>query len=195
MQTTWTLDEELPQLPARVRVLGAPRVVESPYGRALHFDGARDGLIIHTNPLRGVRAFTVEALFAPDANGPAEQRFVHVNDDTADARALLETRVVGENFYADTFIKCAPVELPLNDPKLLHACERWHTLALVYDGKIMRQYMNGVLELEGEIERNVFGEGRVSIGCRINEVFWYKGAIRTVRFTDRALEAGELLRP
>lgn len=38
-------------------------------------------------------------------------------------------------------------------------------------------------------------DARVSIGCRINRVCWFKGAVREVRFTRSALAAEQLLRP
>jgi len=38
-------------------------------------------------------------------------------------------------------------------------------------------------------------EGRTSIGVRINQVSWYKGAVRQVRITPRVLMPQEFLKP
>jgi hypothetical protein len=39
------------------------------------------------------------------------------------------------------------------------------------------------------------GDARVSIGCRINMVYWFRGAVREVRFARSALSSEQLLRP
>ncbi len=190
MSITWTLDTF-----AGAEVVGQPTPFESPVGRAASFDGQGDALIFPSNPHEGAEAFTIEALFCPARGGPAEQRFVHVSDESRDARALLETRLTPAGWYADTFLKDGPAELFLNEPTLLHSYDQWHTLALVYDGREMRQFVNGRLELSGQITCAPFGAGRVSVGCRINRLFWFKGAIRTVRFTRDVLGGGDLLLP
>jgi hypothetical protein len=63
----------------------------------------------------------------------------------------------------------------------------------VVDGEQMRHYVNGELELSRKIEFRPQGPGRTSIGTRINEVHWFKGAIREVRFTTKVLSPGEFL--
>ena len=52
-----------------VLLIGAPRVVDTPLGKAVEFNGATDGLLIEVNPLRGMTQFTVEALFEPAKSG------------------------------------------------------------------------------------------------------------------------------
>ena len=56
----------------------------------------------------------------------------------------------------------------------------------------MRSYVDGREELARPLTLVPLGTGRVSLGSRINRVSWFKGAIREVRFTPRALAAGEL---
>jgi hypothetical protein len=68
-------------------------------------------------------------------------------------------------------------------------------LALVYDGKQLRQYVDGVLELRGSLGVPPLADGRTAIGVRLNEVCWFKGAIRRVRITAQALSADALLKP
>ncbi|HQU91946.1 MAG TPA: hypothetical protein PLK77_06600 [Pyrinomonadaceae bacterium] len=51
----------------------------------------------------------------------------------------------------------------------------------------MRHYIDGKLELSGNVTMKPFGSGRVSIGVRQNKVFWFKGAVRKVRFSHTAL--------
>ncbi|MGD0897664.1 MAG: LamG-like jellyroll fold domain-containing protein [Thermoguttaceae bacterium] len=177
-------------------VKGAPRVAAGPAGLCIEFDGRRDALVLDINPIQGAAAFSIEVLLRPDAGGPAEQRFLHVQEEASEDRVLLETRLTaGGRWYADTFIKSGPAEQPLNDPRLAHPLGRWHNLALVYDGHEMIQYVDGVCELRAPIRRAPMGPGKVSLGARINDVFWFRGALATVRFAPRALEPGELLKP
>lgn len=195
MQVTWNLDN-LQRLGGRpVTVVGTPRVIDTPHGPAVQFDGRGDQLVIDTNPLETAGAFTLEAIFRPDSGGAAEQRFVHIQQADCDDRILLETRLTpAGRWYADTFIRSNGAEVPLNDPSLLHDLEQWHTLALVCDGREMAQYVDGRRELSAPINYAPQGLAQVSLGARINRVYFFKGAIRTVRFTHRALSADALLR-
>jgi Concanavalin A-like lectin/glucanases superfamily len=177
------------------RVLGAPRVIESAHGKAVSFDGIDDGLIVPANPLAGLDAFTIEVLFLPEAGGPAEQRFLHVEDE-AGARALIETRLTTDGKWAlDTFLMNGTNRLPLLDRTLLHPTGVWTWAALRYDGRTMSSHVNGKKELEGAITFPPMQKGgRTSLGVRLNEVYWFKGAIREVRFHPIALAAKEMRR-
>jgi len=55
----------------------------------------------------------------------------------------------------------------------------------------MGHFVNGELELSRPIEFAPQQPGRTSIGVRINEVSWFKGAIREIRFTPRGLSPEE----
>lgn len=172
-------------------VLGAPKVAEG----AVTFDGLKDGLLVGVNPLAGWREFTVEVLFRPADDAPAEQRFLHVQD-TAMSRALIETRVDGTgSWWLDTYLMNVGKEgRPLIDPKKKHPVGQWHWVALRYDGKTMTHFVNGEKEREGTVEFGPMLEGRVSLGVRQNRVHWFKGAIREVRFTRGALPEEKLQR-
>jgi hypothetical protein len=181
---------------ATAEVLGAPQLTENRTPIAVRFGGERDGLIFPVNPIAGKEAFTIEVLFWPDATGSPAQRFVHV-EDTRQNRALIETRITPERrWYLDTFLYAHPREpgLTLVDRNKLHPCDRWYWAALVFDGMTMAHFVNGVKEREGRIEFGPMGEGRTSIGVRLNQVFWFKGEIAEVRFHPQALSASALQR-
>jgi hypothetical protein len=178
-------------------VLGAPRAVTEDGRKAVRFNGTSDGLILETNPLQGRRAFTIEVLFKPDGDGPAAQRFVHL-EDIAENRALIETRVTPDKqWYLDTFlfVKATDKGVTLVDKERLHPCDRWYWAALVYDGTTMSHYVNGVKEQEGAIAFGPMQDGRTSLGVRLNRVFWFKGAIAEIRFQPTAIDAASLQRP
>ena len=177
-------------------VLGSPRAIVEEGSKALHFNGTSDGLIVPRNPIQGLAAFTIEVRFKPDADGPAAQRFVHL-EDARENRALIETRVTPDKqWYLDTFLYSHPTEkgVTLVDQAKLHPCGRWYWAALVYDGKVMSHFVDGVFEQQGEIAFGPMVEGRTSVGVRLNQVFWYKGAIAEVRFHPHAVEVGKLQR-
>lgn len=187
----WRLDD-----PGRVaghptEVIGTPRLQDG----AVVFDGVRDGLLVGVNPLAGCHAFTVEVLFLPAENAPAEQRFFHAQD-AATARALIETRLDGRgSWWLDTYLFQPGKEgRPLIDPKRKHPTGRLHWVALRYDGKTMAHFVNGEKEREAPVEFGPMGEGKVSLGMRQNRVHWFKGAIREVRFSRVALAEDKLQR-
>lgn len=180
-----------------VTVIGAPRLIETGAGRAVLFDGARDGLLFETNPLAGARAFTVEAVIRPDAGGAFEQRWLHIQESAADNRVMMETRLFGGVWFLDAFIKNGAGDgerLTLFNEPFKHAAGAWHHVALVYDGATLRSYVDGREELSGPLKVGPLGEGRTSVGVRQNRVHWFKGAIRKARFTPRALAPREFMR-
>lgn len=175
------------------RPLGAPRTEQTPVGEALCFDGKDDGLVLENNPLAGMAQFTLQVLFRPDADGPAEQRFVHLQESGSENRAMVETRVTPEGrWYLDTFLKSADDSHALIDEKLQHPADRWYWAALSYDGETMRHYVSGALEGEATVRFRPLGPGRMSVGMRLNEVHWFKGCIAEFRYDARALPPGEL---
>jgi hypothetical protein len=176
-------------------VLGAPQPVDEPaIGRALHFNGASDGLILPAIPIAGWAQFTIEVLFRPESGGKPEQRFMHV-EDAKGGRAMMETRLTEDNhWYLDTFLLSGPSSLALIDKTKLHPADRWFWVALRYDGKVMTSFVDGVKELEGPVAFAPMVDGKMSLGVRQNRLYWFKGAIREVRFTPEALAEGSLQR-
>ena len=188
----WPLDSVTSVGGRAPTVLGAPRVTAGE--PAVHFNGADDGLILPVNPLAGRRAFTIEILFKPDAGGPPEQRFLHIEDERGN-RALIEIRLLeGGHWCLDTFLLSGTNRLPLIDRTRLHPAGRWTWAALVYDGRKMAHFINGVQEVEGEMAFVPMVAGRTSLGVRLNQTFWFKGAIREVRFHATALPEARLQR-
>jgi hypothetical protein len=191
--TVWTLRDASEVAGLATEVVGSPKVAASGAPRALVFDGKGDGVFVPVNPLEGWRAFTIEVRFRPDGTGGEEQRFLHI-EDARRQRVLIETRVTPDKQWAlDTFLfQDAEHKLTLLDRKLLRPTDRWYWVALVYDGRKMSHYIDGVLELEGEVAFAPMTAGRTSIGVRQNLVSWFKGAIAEARFTPAALTASRL---
>ena len=192
--TVWTL-RDVTRVGSHVtEVVGAPKVAGSGADTAIVFDGQGDGLFVPANPVAGWSAFTIEVRFKPDGSGGEEQRFLHLEDELKH-RVLMETRVRDRQWSLDTFLfQDAEHRLTLLDRTKLHPTDRWYWVALVYDGAKMSHYVNGELELAGEVAFAPMTTGRSSIGVRQNRVSWFKGAIAEVRFTPAALPAERLRR-
>ena len=173
-------------------VLGSPRVIDTEVGKAVLFDGVDDALLIDAHPLEGAETFTWEAIFRPDGGEPA-QRWFHLQETGTDDRLLFEIRVVGDQWYFDSYVHSGPAETALIDQERLHPLGRWYHVAAVYDGIEFSNYIDGIQEGRQRIHVSPQKAGRVSVGVRINLVNYFKGAIRLARFTSRALTPREFL--
>ncbi|GEM_PF-109188 len=191
---TWRLDN-LENIGGHdVTVLGKPKVIDTPAGKALEFDGVDDGIYLDTHPLAGLEEFTVEVVFNPYADGAREQRFFHMQENDSASRVMFETRLPGDNqWFLDTFIKTPHSDVTLYAEEDLHPIGPWRHAAIVVDGWRFRHYVDGKLELSEWLNYEPQGEGRTSLGMRINQVHWFRGAIRTVRITPRPLSPDAFL--
>jgi hypothetical protein len=191
---TWQIDN-LTKLGGQTPlVIGSPQLIKTAGGRAVVFNGTADGLVIDTNPIAGLKAFTVEAVFRPDAGGQKEQRWLHVQGDSRDDRVLLEIRVEGDNWFLDTFIKSGETSRALYAENFKHPLGQWYHVALVFDGQTMTHFIDGKAEMSGPLMIAPLVQGKTSIGVRMNRVYWFKGAIGKVRFTDRPLKPNEFMK-
>lgn len=190
-KTIWHLGR-IDQIGSSVpQMMGAPKILTGA-APAVAFNGTTDGLLVPANPLAGCTKFTVEMLISPESGGGEEQRFFHA-EDTAGTRALLELRVLpGGQWCLDSFLCAGKARCVLLDRAKAHPLDRWHWVAMTYDGESLTSFVNGVRELSGKIALPTMKDGCVSLGVRQNKVSWFKGAIREVRFHSAALTAGQL---
>ena len=196
----WTFDRLENIGGHRTAVLGRPRVIDSPVGKAVEFDGVRDALFIDNHPLAGAGTFAWEAIFRPDG-GQTEQRWFHLSEQDpktgadTDNRMLFEIRVVGDRWCLDSYNQSGTENKTLLNRKALHPLGAWYHVATVYDGQELRNYVDGVLEGAARLHLAPHGPGHTSVGVRINKVFYFKGAVHLARFTRKALSPSEFLRP
>jgi putative heme-binding domain-containing protein len=183
----------------KTTVLGQPKIIDTPAGKAVEFDGVDDALFIDNHPLAGATAFTWEAVFRPDG-GEAQQRWFHLSEQDpvtgadTDNRMLFEIRVVGDEWYLDSHYQSGAAFKTLMNKEARHPLGAWYHVASVYDGKEFSNYVNGVRQGGGEARLAPHGPGHASVGARINKVFYFKGAVRLARFTRRALAPAEFLK-
>jgi hypothetical protein len=190
----WHLDNLVNIAGHPVTVEGNPIVIGTPNGKAIEFDGIDDGIFFDVHPLAGMSTFTAEVTFSPYEGGAAEQRFFHMQENSSDERVMFETRLVDNTqWFLDTFIYSGDQKVPLYAIDSKHDTGSWYHAAIVVDGSSFKHFVNGQLELSEFLEFKAQQAGRTSLGVRLNKVNWFKGAIRTVRFTPRVLTPDEFL--
>jgi len=101
---------------------------------------------------------------------------------------LLEGDVFADGRY---YFRVTASDRPSNPAEFARNTELIST-PVVYDGKVLRHFINGEKEMEGPVDFPPSASGKMSLGVRLNRVYWYKGAIGEVRFHPRALEGAEL---
>lgn len=193
-RTIWTFDNLDAIGGLRPRIEGSPVLIDSPFGKAVRFDGVDDALFIDRHPLAGAATFTFEALFRPDG-GAFEQRWFHLQSDEAEGgpgtRILFEIRVVAGGWYLDAFAKGHGYNKALIDETKLHPLGVWTHVAQTFDGTTYRSWVNGVLQAEAPLAFTPQPDGRSSVGVRINRVNYFSGAVREARF-NRAYTPPEM---
>ena len=172
-------------------IWGSPKVIEADAeGQAIVFDGIDDGLLINTNPIAGAEEFEIEVAFKPFAGYPEnfEQRFLHIQDPAnPDRRILIELRLNNrQQWYADFFMRTENASLTLIDSTKTHPVDEWATIRLQYRKGQMKGFVNGVEEVSGAIDYlPISPNASTSIGTRMDIRSWFKGAIKTVRFSTK----------
>lgn len=199
----WTFDNLRRIGGHHITVEGNPRVIDSPLGRAVMFDGKDDALFIPNHPLAGARTWTFEALFRPDG-GAFEQRWLHLESMSPGAvppeydgsRMLFEIRVDGAEWWLDTFIRGDGYRQPLIDDTKRWPVGRWHHVAQTHDGTMYRAYVNGVLQAEAAVAFKPQRPGKASVGIRYTRTSPFHGAVRQAAFVPgAALPPGRFVLP
>jgi hypothetical protein len=196
-QTLWTFDALNTLDGAPLTIEGGPALTEgpTPARQATLFDGVDDALFVGRHPLAGAETFTFEAVFRPDG-GAFEQRWFHLAEDETPiegrppigTRFLFEIRVVEDRWALDAFIKGPGYNQTLLFLDKLHPVGAWYHVAQTYDGTTYRSFVNGVLQGEAPVAFKAQGAGRASVGCRMNRVNYFRGAVAEARFTRSALD-------
>ncbi|MGI0107504.1 LamG domain-containing protein [Salinimicrobium sp. WS361] len=190
-EIVWNIDNIRELGEHSVTVHGAPKTVEGKEKEYLEFDGRNDGLLVDANPVSGMEEFSIEVDFKPYRGFPEnrEQRFLHIQDpENENRRILLELRLNDNGeWYGDWFIKSENESLTLIDSTRTHPVNEWYTISMIYSNGNVRGYVNGKEEVSGNFQYLPIGENaKTSIGTRMDQRSWFKGAIREIRFISEA---------
>jgi hypothetical protein len=176
-----------------VRIAGKPEIRPCKYGRVVWFNGSTDGIFLDQMPLEGMKQFTIEIIMCPESGGNFEQRFFHCGEIKGN-RVLMELRSTPSDWYLDAFIVSGDQKKTFIDPSLEHPLNQWVHLAFVVAQGKQETYVNGVKELEGELNPAALSGGKTSIGVRQNEQSWFKGAIYKIKITNKVLKVNQFLK-
>ena len=200
-QATWRFDDIASLGGHATKVLGHPRVIETPMGKAIVFNGVDDAMFADVHPLAGAETWTWEMIFKPDADGGAEQRIFHLQsidpatgEDVPQERILFEIRIRDGQWCLDSFATSAGQSKALLNCEKRYPFGRWYRVTTIYDGKMLKNYVGEELQGEGEVKLAPQRPGHLSVGVRINLVDHYKGAIYSTRFTRSALGVEDFLK-
>jgi hypothetical protein len=181
-------------------VLGHPHLIDSPYGKAVEFNGVDDALFVGANPLAGASTFTWEVIFRPDADGAAAQRFFHLQavdpqskQDTRDW-LLFEIRIENGKWCLDSYATSNGQRKTLRNCQRMYDLGKWYRVTAVYDGKTFSNYVGDELQDTGELQYSPIGTGRASIGTRISKAYYFKGAVLMARMAPSALSPNQFLK-
>jgi len=194
---TWDFNDITTVGGNKTTVVGQPKVVDTEKGKAIKFDGVDDGLIVEALPIAGAEKFTVEILFLPDANGLQTQRFLNLQENNSKSRLLLmmDASPSDKIWYLQTFIKTSAGTLDMFQTEKFYPAGKWNSVAVVYDGQKLHNYVNGREEFAQPLAFAPFGEGKTSIGMKVNRQAFFKGIVRKIRFSRQALSPDQLLKP
>ena len=202
---TWRFDNTASIGGNATTVIGAPKVVDTDLGKAIHFAGdhdAGDALFLPTLPLTGALDYTFEVIFRPSSAGKPEQRIFHLQEDGTQSRRMFEIRIHGDKWCIDTVAVSAVAGQPDSRAGIMLNCDdqhlfpvgKWYAVATTYDGKMLRTYVNGILQGESAVALQPLGKGGTSIGTRYTKRDYFTGDMFAARFSSKALPVDQLLK-
>ena len=202
---TWRLDNIANVGGNPTTIIGTPQVIQSSIGKVIHFQGNNttgDAIFVPTLPLTGTLDYTLEVIFRPAGSGQPEQRIFHLQEDGTQSRRMFEIRIHGDKWCIDTVAVSAVAGQPddragimLNcDEQHLFPVNQWYAIATTYDGKMLRTYVNGILQGESAVALRPLGKGGTSIGTRYTKRDYFTGDMFEARFTPKALPVDQLLK-
>jgi len=188
----WNVADILAHLDTTTQIYGVPKAVVLDGYSCGFFNGSADAITVAKNPFLGATSFTIQVLIKPDSTGKPAQRFIHL-EDKARRRLMVELRITDQGQWAmDTFLNSDKGSHPLLDMAYVHSCDQWHWACLVYNGHTMTSYVDGKKELSYDLPFSPMIMGSISIGSRLNHIYWFKGAIADIQFDRKALDVTEL---
>jgi hypothetical protein len=206
--TTWRFDSTTQIAGHPTTVLGSPKVIQTDIGPAVHFQGnntAGDALFVDNLPLAGTLDYSLDLIFRPSAKGSPEQRIFHLQEAGSNSRRMFEIRIHGDKWCLDTVAINSPADVATPDPAHtgimlncdaahLFPVDRWYAVTTTYDGKILRSYVNGILQGETPAALMPLGPGGTSIGTRYTRRDFFTGDMFAARFTPAALAPSQFLK-
>ncbi len=203
-QIIWTIDNLTTIGGYAVTSYGKPKIIATETGNVLEFNsvattapatGAGDRIQIKGNPLGTNNSeFTIEMQFKPYATATDfAPRVFHLcrTDSMSGPRVMtLEIRSTS-TWTTDFYIKSVTGSGIMGTN--FYPTGAWMHMAMTYKNGVLKGYVNGVADVSytGNLYTGMPVTAEVSLGGRMNNVNYFKGAIRKLIFTPIALDPSQ----
>jgi hypothetical protein len=203
-QMVWSIDNLISIGGYAVTIYGNPKIITTDKGNALEFNAnavtapgtnAGDRIQIKGNPLgTGNSEFTIEMIFKPYATATDfAPRIFHIcRTDSMSGPRVMTMEIRSTNTWTtDLYNKSVTGTGMMGTTH--YPTDQWMHLAMTYKNRVMTGYVNGVLDITqtGTAYTGLPATAEVSLGGRMNNVNYFKGAIRKLIFTPIALDPSQ----
>lgn len=173
--------------------------VEGKFGKALEFNGDGDQVLVPNNDALNIKGeLTVEAWVFPKGWNPDLNAIAQKWEDPSNRRQYQLTIYQQFNWW---YVSDAGNNWPRAEGKIQVPLNQWTHLAGTYDGKKLRNYTNGQLDVELDQPRGIFasdipvvigGYGPKTPKCTYGQNRHFMGIIDEVRFWNKAMSEAEI---
>ena len=203
-QIIWNIDNLTTIGGYSVTTYGKPKMISTEHGNVLEFNasavnapatGTGDRIQIKGNPLgASASEFTIEMIFMPYATTTdfAPRIFHLCRPDSMSGPRVMTMEIRSTSTWTtDFYIKSVTGSGVMGTTS--YPTGRWMHMAMTYKNGVLKGYVNGVADVSytGNHYSGIPATAEVSLGGRMNNVNYFKGAIRKLVFTPEALEPAQ----
>ena len=175
--------------------------VDGKFGKALEFNGDGDQVLVPNDDALNIKGeLTVEAWVYPKGWNPDLNAIAQKWEDGSNRRQYQLT-VYGATKTNWWYVSDAGNTWPRAEGQIIVELNKWTHLAGTYDGKKLRNYTNGKLDVELDQTNGIFasdipvvigGYGPKTPECTYGQNRHFMGVIDEVRFWNKALSEQEI---
>lgn len=203
-QIIWTIDNLTTIGGYNVTTYGKPKMISTEYGNVLEFNasavsapatGTGDRIQIKGNPLgTSSSEFTIEMIFMPYATTTdfAPRIFHLCRPDSMSGPRVMTMEIRSTSTWTtDFYIKSVTGSGVMGTTS--YPTGRWMHMAMTYKNGVLKGYVNRAADVSytGNLYTGMSATAEVSLGGRMNNVNYFKGAIRKLIFTPIALDPSQ----
>ena len=177
------------------KIMGKPEIVEGKIGEALHFDGEDDYVEVESNESLTSEEYSIDTWVmgdGPPTVGGACRQWIAKGEGCG--TYVFSWDHGGSEFVPSIAFQTAGGAWPAAKIEESLKGEEWYHIVGIWDGKILKIYLNGKLSKETKVgDSPVIDDGPVQIGGCNKVGNMFKGAVDEVKIYNRALTEDEVL--
>ena len=163
------------------------------YGSALKFDGVNDYARINDNIVVNPTELTMAAWIRRDGNGSTYECAIHKGSDTSIGNSEYWLGVDINNYLTATIGARTGVGWAAGQTSTVAAVGTWYHLAAVWDGSVVKVYLNGIYNKQYALTSYSNLTTPVRLGASSDGAHYqFNGSVDDVRFIQKALSATEV---